>query len=561
MQRQILSVSISVVWLLCGSAFGQGSRLELGTTEGTFGENVSISLKLSSDVEVQGVQAVFDWDASAGTAVGIIVDPLIEADAEFVLWYVDEINANWMAVGIVLADSPLTGDDIHLGNAVIRCASGPDVSETAVRFSNGIYSASGAALLLSNVVTVNGASVEEGDDLVLTDGSFRCGPVESYGLQLGGDEGEYGGPVEIPLTLSTDAEVQGVQAVFDWEESAGTGLELIVDAAVAAAAEVVLSHVEANWMSVGITSVLNPLTGDDIALATAVIQCGAGPAVIESSVVFRDGVHSIPESPFPLSNAVTVRGLSRLKEDGLEFTDGSFRCTGPEICDDAIDNDGDGLIDCEDSDCGNDIDVTPLSLEFGVVTIGESSEMAVTISNGGPCDLTVSAVERTPETDSDFTVAVVGDTVIPTGGSITALVTYAPSSESAASGALLISSDDADTPAVEVTLSGVGDPPRLPQVAGDCNQDGERDISDLICMVKVEFPGFNLLDRSVQVPPCTTDEGTVAILDLNDDAVLNGSDIIHLANFLFAGSAPPAQGVECFGVVEAFGCAQNSVCP
>ena len=365
MQRQNLFVSISVVWLLCGSAFGQGSRLELGTADGTIGQEIGISLKLSSDVGVQGIQAVFDWDASAGTAVGFIADPAIQAIVEAADFAVvlSHIGTNWIAVGIVLPESPLTGNDIELGTVVIRCASGPDVTETDVVFRNGMYSASNADLRLSNVVTVNGASVLESDGLVLTSGSFRCGPVESYGLQLGNAAGQYGGPVEIPLTLSTNSEVQGITAVFDWEESAGTGLELIIGPAVDAAA-VVISDVRDNWMSLGITTDMNPLTGDDIALATAVILCGPGPAVIESPVVFRDGVHGPPGSP-PLSNSVTVRATPRLEGDGLEFTDGSFRCTGQEICDDTIDNDGDGLVDCEDSDCGNDIDVTPLSLEFG----------------------------------------------------------------------------------------------------------------------------------------------------------------------------------------------------
>ena len=151
--------------------------------------------------------------------------------------------------------------------------------------------------------------------------------------------------------------------------------------------------------------------------------------------------------------------------------------------------------------------------------------------------------------------------MIPAGESITALVTYAPSSEDAASGAMLISSDDAATPVVEVTLSGNGIAGGVPQIAGDCNQDGARNVSDVICMVKLLFPGFLLLDRSVQAPPCTTDDGTVAILDLNDDALVNGSDVAHLANFLFASGAPPAQGVECFAVEEALGCSQNSACP
>jgi hypothetical protein len=397
------------------------------------------------------------------------------------------------------------------------------------------------------------------DGLVLANGNLRCGRAESYALRLGTAAGAHGGPVQVPLTLSTDAEVQGVQAVFDWEASAGTGLELIVDPALGAAADLVLSHVDTNWMSLGVTTVVSPLTGDDIPLATAVIRCGTGPAVIDAPVVFRDGVHSVPESPLPLSNAVTVRGLSRLEQDGLELTDGSFRCTGPELCRDAIDNDGDGLIDCGDPDCGNDIDVTPLTLDFGEVATGGSRELSVTITNAGSCDLRVSAVELTPETTADFSIVDGGGALIRPGDDLAARVRFTPSSATAASGVLRISSDDADEPTVEVSLRGTGS--GVPQIAGDCNQDGARDLADVVCMVKLAYPGFVLLDRTPETPPCPTDGGTLAVLDLDGDEQLNGSDIILLADFLFMGGAPPAQGLECFAVLEELGCARNSGCP
>jgi hypothetical protein len=96
------------------------------------------------------------------------------------------------------------------------------------------------------------------------------------------------------------------------------------------------------------------------------------------------------------------------------------------------------------------------------------------------------------------------------------------------------------------------------QLPGDCDQDGSRTIADVMCMVKLAYPGFLLLDRSPQAPPCATDEGTTAVLDLSGDSRVNGSDILLLADFLFGSGSPPG---ECFGVDEAFGCAQNSGCP
>ena len=38
----------------------------------------------------------------------------------------------------------------------------------------------------------------------------------------------------------------------------------------------------------------------------------------------------------------------------------------------------------------------------------------------------------------------------------------------------------------------------MTQLAGDCNQDGAQDVSDVLCSVGILFPGFSLLDRSTQ---------------------------------------------------------------
>lgn len=393
---------------------------------------------------------------------------------------------------------------------------------------------------------------------------------QDLAFELGNVEGAFGEPAEIPLTLSTGTtEVAALTAVFDWTPSAGTGVELIVVPEIADGASFVWSHADTNWMGLAILGVsledgaLSPLVGDDILLATAVIQCSSGPEVTETPIVFRDELYG--GAPRPLYNLVTVdidvSARSVREGDGLELRSGSLRCSGPEVCDDAIDNDGDGLTDCEDSECANDIAVTPLSLEFGDVAIGETSELEVTISNTGACDLSVSAVELTAETSADFVVAGVGDDAIPPGEALTALVTYNPSAAGVASGVLRIASDDADEPAVEVTLSGNGLLGGVPQIAGDCNQDGTRNISDVICMIKLTYPGFNLLDQSTQTPPCSNEDGTVGILDVNGDTQLNSSDIVLLADFLFVGSAPPAQGLECFGLDEALGCSQNAACP
>ncbi len=97
------------------------------------------------------------------------------------------------------------------------------------------------------------------------------------------------------------------------------------------------------------------------------------------------------------------------------------------------------------------------------------------------------------------------------------------------------------------TAGVVGGPPGGgPQLAGDCDQNGVRDISDLICNVKILFPGFLLLSREGAADPCVSGDGSVSVLDVNGDSVFNGSDALYLANFLFIGGPPPTQGEECF---------------
>ena len=101
----------------------------------------------------------------------------------------------------------------------------------------------------------------------------------------------------------------------------------------------------------------------------------------------------------------------------------------------------------------------------------------------------------------------------------------------------------------------------LPQVQGDCNQDGVVDVADVICSIGITFPGFDLLSRDPTPLPCdgdATSDGNLAVLDLNADGAANFLDGVYIANYLFNGGAAPPQGDGCFGVVEAAGCGRKS---
>ena len=104
-----------------------------------------------------------------------------------------------------------------------------------------------------------------------------------------------------------------------------------------------------------------------------------------------------------------------------------------------------------------DIDVDPLTLDFGQVDIGAFSSQAVTVSNVGGADLDVQSITYSGSTDFNWTSASLPG-IIPPGGSALVYVTYSPVDDYTDSGTLTVASDDADEPTVDVTLLGEATP-------------------------------------------------------------------------------------------------------
>jgi hypothetical protein len=115
----------------------------------------------------------------------------------------------------------------------------------------------------------------------------------------------------------------------------------------------------------------------------------------------------------------------------------------------------------------------------------------------------------------------------------------------------------------DVNFDGVPDDCGGRQVPGDCNQDGEIDIADPICLLGVLFTG---------VPerlPCGDGEGisilepgNVTLMDSNGENGLDLSDGIGLLNWLFSDGFPhvlAVPGQEQSGCVNILGCPDN--CP
>ncbi len=102
--------------------------------------------------------------------------------------------------------------------------------------------------------------------------------------------------------------------------------------------------------------------------------------------------------------------------------------------------------------------------------------------------------------------------------------------------------------------------PVLSQITGDCNQDGELNIADVLCGVGLLYPGFLLLSEPANLP-CSGDLGNLAVLDTNGDLALGNADLAHLAMFLFGGGAAPNGGAGCRLIDKgSSGCDTNPGC-
>jgi hypothetical protein len=105
-----------------------------------------------------------------------------------------------------------------------------------------------------------------------------------------------------------------------------------------------------------------------------------------------------------------------------------------------------------------EIDVVPLSLNYGDVFIGADSSLTVTITNTGSADLEVTGIDLGAGSSPEFTITsgpALPANIIP-GDNVIVEVTYSPSDENDDSGTLVIESSDADEPEVTVSLIGSG---------------------------------------------------------------------------------------------------------
>jgi subtilisin family serine protease len=100
-----------------------------------------------------------------------------------------------------------------------------------------------------------------------------------------------------------------------------------------------------------------------------------------------------------------------------------------------------------------DIAADLAALDFGEVYVTALSSLDLVLSNNGCADLTISALNFD---NGDFSATATTPIVLTAGAVETVVVVYEPSAAGPAAGVLSILSDDADTPSLDITLSGVG---------------------------------------------------------------------------------------------------------
>jgi hypothetical protein len=105
-----------------------------------------------------------------------------------------------------------------------------------------------------------------------------------------------------------------------------------------------------------------------------------------------------------------------------------------------------------------DISTSTSTLDFGIVTVGNSGSQTITIANVGSAPLSISALTLGGGNPGQFSLAEnPAPLTLAPDAETTVTVIFAPTSEGAKAATLTIASDDPDEASVAVTLSGIGE--------------------------------------------------------------------------------------------------------
>ena len=360
-------VCLPAFCLLALPVLGQESyTLDLGGGTAGVGGVAEVPLTLSTTGEVQGLQSIFEW-SGGGTGESLVTGAAI-ASADVIA---TRVESNFMVLGVVMDNDGADGEVIGAGNdqdvatARIRC--GGEEGSFPVTFVDGQHAMVGNSPLLDNLVVVGGLSIGDGEGLTLDDGSFACEAApDEIRIEDGESDPDASSCGQARVLMTNNRDVEGY-VVAVCHDPAVLRLDSIVvgSAAMSNGADFTQPEVFSNGGTLGVVmDLFSPFEGN-------VIPAGANQevALLNYCCLNPPGAEEAPQVTAltlcdnvlgnPLKeNVIVAGGLSIGEGEGLTLTDGQFTCNpgGPppppaEICDNGIDDDGNGLIDLDDPAC------------------------------------------------------------------------------------------------------------------------------------------------------------------------------------------------------------------
>ena len=340
--------------------------LRLGTNEVSQGHRVGVPLLLDSNCDLEGITAVFEWDGEH--LQGFDLSPAVALNNAAAIDY--RVESDFMVISIEFESDGgrrvalPAGNGILLATASFYCVPGSYGTVGApLHFRDGAHPVTAGEPPLDNTVLAEGVEITAEGGLRLSDGLVTCNSTREAGLRIDNASAVTNSrcvevdilldnpnlPVEgfvlaithPPLldlvaisTSQTVTERMGAEFIQDEIFPGGGTLSVVID---------LLAPFEENAIPPGDNQVIARFA-----------YCCTTPARIPLQAVdealplrFADGVLGNP----PKENTVIAGGKPR----PLLLRNGSVVCRfGPELCDDLIDNDGNGMTDCEDPVCLDD---------------------------------------------------------------------------------------------------------------------------------------------------------------------------------------------------------------
>ena len=171
-----------------------------------------------------------------------------------------------------------------------------------------------------------------------------------------------------------------------------------------------------------------------------------------------------------------------------------------------------------------DISVSPLSIDFGAVTVGTSGTDSVAISNVGSADLTVDSLSLSDNSEFSLPGAPSTPFTVAANTSVNVSVEYAPLDEGLDNATLAIASDSPGEELISVALSGTG----VPVQVNEC--------VPVVDPASLAFGGLEL-GNSLTLTTTVTNNGT---LECAVEATVAGSgefSLVSAASFTVAPGA------------------------